>query len=543
MRGRVVIVFGTLLFCFAILTCNLMLVASNTAYARAAVGQSIFRVPLDDGRGNFYDCRFRQLTGTTTEPCVLVAPCAESYRTLFDVVESDYRTVLYANIQRSAPFLLPLMTVSGVQAPVFPRIARYSSLPIAEHLLGYCGAGGGGLNGLEAVYNDYLSGGSTKREVYCQLNAQGGFVSGETPRVLPTQGTGNGVMLTIDAALQRMCESVASERMDQGCIVVMETQTGRIRACVSMPGYDPNRIAESMESEQSPLLNRAVCQYSVGSVFKPLLAAAALEEDVALPQDFVCTGSITVADHTYRCAYGKGHGEVDLEEALAQSCNCYFIQLGQELGGETLLRYARVMGFGQSQQIAGALRTAKGNLPTAQQLDNLGELATFSFGQGTLMATPVQMAAFFNAIANEGEYISPTFVEGLVNEYTQTITQSLYNPVRRRALSAQTAEKLRQMLVHVVEDGLGKSAEPVDGTAGGKTSTAQTGRYTEQGKEIMNAWFAGFYPAEKPEYTVVVLLDGGMHSSEDACRVFSGVTSALRYFTAASGEELDNAAN
>ena len=206
------------------------------------------------------------------------------------------------------------------------------------------------------------------------------------------------------------------------------------------------------------------------------------------------------------------------------------MQLGLRLGGEIVEEYAARAGFGESTPIYGALRTARGNLPDAKTLENLGELATISFGQGKLLASPVQMAAFINIFANGGVYIAPTFVEGIVNEYTQTVTESLYAPLRRQAVDPATAEAVKTMMIHVVDEGLGKSAKPAVGGAGGKTGTAQTGRENKEGEEIMDAWFTGFYPAENPRYTIVVLLDENTHSGEDACKIFAKVADSLRFF-------------
>ena len=107
-----------------------------------------------------------------------------------------------------------------------------------------------------------------------------------------------------------------------------------------------------------------------------------------------------------------------------------------------------------------------------------------------------------NLFANGGRYVEPVFVEGIVDEYTQSVTESLYRPVQRQVMDKDVAEVIRQMLVGVVEEGLGRKAAPRAGGAGGKTGTAQTGRYQEDGEEIMDAWFVGFYPAEEPRYTI-----------------------------------------
>lgn len=176
----------------------------------------------------------------------------------------------------------------------------------------------------------------------------------------------------------------------------------RVRASVSLPLYDPENVAASIARQDTSLVNRALSAYNVGSVFKPLLAAAALEQGISAQETYECTGSIEVGGHVYRCAYGRGHGTVDMKTALEQSCNCYFVQLGLRLGAQTVYDITKSAGFGQSQQVAGGLRAASGNLPDAAQLEDLGQLASISFGQGALTATPVQVAAMMNLFANGG---------------------------------------------------------------------------------------------------------------------------------------------
>lgn len=530
MRARATVLCGMMMFAFMFIAGRVAMLSANRAYAAAAFAQSATYTPLDAGRGNLYDCHFTPLTNAVRQKCVLISPTRDSYYDLFDLVPAESRPDLYESIQKSRPFLLPVTGEAGEKYPVFYQTQRYFPQPIAQHLIGYLDGEGNGVSGIEAACDDYLSGGDTLRRIYSITSAQGEFLDGAAPRVVESQGTGNGVMLTLDASVQRVCEGIAAEMMQKGCIVVMEAQTGRVLASVSMPAFDPDDAAASIDAEDSPFLNRSISAYSVGSVFKPLLAAAALETGADPSAVYHCTGSITVADHTYRCAYGKGHGDVDLAGALEQSCNCYFIQLGLALGGDVIETYARRTGFGEATTVVGSLQTAAGNLPSSDDLKNLGQLASVSFGQGELLATPVQVTAFMNAIANDGVYLSPSFVQGYVNGYSKTVTQSLYAPVMRRAFSEATAAALREMLAGVVENGLGQGAQPTTGTAAGKTGTAQTGRTDEEGNEKMDVWFSGFYPADDPRYTITVMMDDDVHGSGEACLVFSRVASALAYF-------------
>ncbi|MEG0179877.1 MAG: penicillin-binding transpeptidase domain-containing protein, partial [Oscillospiraceae bacterium] len=129
--------------------------------------------------------------------------------------------------------------------------------------------------------------------------------------------------------------------------------------------------------------------------------------------------------------------------------------------------------------------------------------------------------------ANNGIYIEPTFVEGIVDENNFTIKNSYYHPQQRKVYSEDTSKTISIMLENVVNNGLGKSAKPIKTSAAGKTGTAQTGREDDNGNELMNAWFVGYFPVTKPQYTIAVLLDDGTHSSEDACKIFAKTVNTI----------------
>ena len=536
-RTRLCVVFALFLAVFGTLVCSLTLTATNRAWAASAQAQSVVSLRLDEGRGNLFDCNFTRLTGTQTEPWALYSPGKASYRELFSEVDSSQRADFYSGIQRVQPFLLPASEKAVANAQqaadasgaryLFYKPLRYYSCPIAPHLVGYLDADGAGVSGVEAAFDELLRGGSTALDVACTITAQGTFALGAPPQLVETQGTGAGVMLALDARIQRLAEGIAAEEMDKGSIVVMETATGRVRASVSMPTFNPLNVAASFENENAALVNRSTAAFAVGSVFKPLVAAAALDAGFSKDEVYTCTGSITLGGHTYRCAKSIAHGEVDMQKALAESCNCYFVALGQRLGGEAIRMAAQRAGFGAASVVGGTLTTASGALPSAQLLQDRGELANFSFGQGAFTATPVQIAAFTSVFANGGTYISPTFTEAIVDEYSESVTQSLYAPVQRGVCSSEAAAQVLDMMRAVVTDGIGRAAQPVAGGAAGKTGTAQTGRYTEDGEELVNAWFTGLWPSEAPRYTITVLLDEGAHSSTDAARIFSRMASAL----------------
>ena len=289
-------------------------------------------------------------------------------------------------------------------------------------------------------------------------------------------------------------------------------------------------MGESLTAPDSPLLNRALSAYAVGSVFKPVVAAAALE---AGEGDFVrdCPGYDSRNGQVYRCAGSVPHGLVGLGGALEKSCNGYFIELGRRLGPERVRQMAAALGFGKGQDIAAGLRASAGVLPEAETLENEGQFANFCFGQGELLATPLQAAGMMNAIAAGGVYRTPLFVECVVDEATGEELAPLAHGSARRVFSEETAKRLQGLLAGVVAEGTGQQAAPAEGTAAGKTGTAQTGQFRE-GEELKNYWFAGFYPADRPRWTIVVMQDAQTEPEVSSAAVFARLCDAL-----AAGED------
>ncbi|MEG1126717.1 MAG: penicillin-binding protein 2 [Oscillospiraceae bacterium] len=504
-----------------------MMLCTNQEYSEAALKQSTFNLPLGNARGNIFDCNFKQITNTAAVDYALISPGGENYRKAFASVPSEQRSLLYSGTKRMEPFLVPVTNNVFNAKYIYRSYERYAPLAIAPHLIGYTDRDNKGCAGIEYAFDSFLQNASTTKEVLGNTSAAGTVLDGAPPVEIDTKGSGNGVMLTLDLRIQRICEGIAEECVNKGSIVVMDCDTGRVRASVSMPRFNPSAPEKSLDALDAPFINRSISRFNLGSVFKPLIAATALENGVEANAVYHCTGAIDVNGHVYKCAYGKGHGDVDMRKALEISCNCYFVDLGLRLGGDIIHDTAKAAGFGEATHVANGMATAQGNLPSKQTLADLGQLAAISFGQGELLCTPLQVAAFMNLFANGGKYIEPSFVEGEVNEYLRCVTRSLYAPQQRTVLSEYTSEVMRDMLVNVVQNGLGKAAMPREGGAGGKTGTAQTGRMAQDGKELMDAWFAGFYPANNPQYIIVVLLDEGTHESEEACKIFAKVANTI----------------
>lgn len=524
---RVLVLYGAILFCFSGVLCRVYWTAEDPAYSARAERQSAVTLELPVRRGNFYDCEGRLLTGLQEKWLALCFPGEGNYAKLYPYTDAAGQALLYKSRNRAAPFFLEVgADLSALGVWCFPAAQRYASMPLCQHLIGYLDAEGKGAAGLEKALDALLTGTGEHGVVQCGVTAQGRLRTGEAPRILQADSGAVGVQLTISRPIQRTAEAVAAETMTTGCILVLDVRTAQVRASVSVPGYDPQDLAASLGAEDAPFVDRALESYAVGSVFKPLLAAAALEAGVSLKYE--CLGACEVDGQWFRCAGGVAHGEVDLATALEKSCNGYFIRLGQLLGAQTLLETAQELGFGKKLWLAGELSASAGSLPEAQELAQSGQLANFSFGQGTLLASPVQIAGMMNAIASGGIYRTPSFIKGTLDEATGEPLETALRTQPKRVCSAQTATMLQQMLVQVVEQGTGRDAAGLEGGAGGKTGTAQTGQFDASGTERKNLWFAGFYPADKPRYTIVVLQDGMQTAQHSSAEIFARLCEQLQ---------------
>lgn len=499
---RVLALYGALLFCFAAVVCRLYWLCSDTDYGARAAAQSVVTLHLPARRGNFYDHRGQLLTGQTTRWMALCVPGEGSYARLFAYTDAAGQAALYQKRNAASPFLLEVdrdvsaLGVSCWPAAPWPSPSRYPSS---------CTASGAG---------DTL---------LCTVNAQGKLRA--EPALTPADSGAVGVQLTLSREIQQTAEAVANETMQSGCILVLDTANAKVRACVSRPGYDPENISASLNAPDSPLLERAFQCYAVGSVFKPVVAAAALE---AGESGFVytCPGWCAVDGRIFRCAGGIPHGEVDLAGALEKSCNGYFIRLGQALGADAVRAMAEQLGFGQAIPLTDALHTAAGVLPEREALASSGAYANFCFGQGELLASPLQVAAMMNTIACGGICRTPLLLETTLDETTGAPLTALSHVRSRRVLTKRTAAALQALLAGVVAGGTGHEAALPGQTAAGKTGTAQTGQFSG-GTELKNYWFAGFVPAEQPRYTIVVLQDTQAEPAFSSAAIFARVAAGL----------------
>lgn len=316
-----------------------------------------------------------------------------------------------------------------------------------------------------------------------------------------------GYRLSIDKKIQEITVN-ATSKMKSGCVIVMNTEDASILSCVNKP--------------YNNYLIKAFNRYSVGSIFKIVVATCALENNVQI--EYNCTGKIKVGDTEFSCQNHHAHSNQTLKQAIANSCNCYFVNLANELGSKRLLEICNKLGFNDYISLFDGWNIVNSYLPTKSDLLSKGELSLFGFGQGKLTSSPLQFASVLCTIANDGYFSQPKLVMSNINN--KNMQEDIAYPSKEKVLKTDTCKKLIEYMRYVVTDGTAHIMMNGDKKSAGKTATAQTGQYSD-GIEKLNTWFIGLYPYDKPKYAIVVMTEQGSSGAEDCCPIFSTIVGHL----------------
>ena len=524
MKRRITLFFCAFMVVMGVLILRIAKISTEGISQSAAATQSRRTFELYETRAGIFDRNLEPLVNRNLERRLLVFPDILDISVIGDFFDRDFLAEVFS---KKEPSVLDLggkiVEGAGIYNFSFPK--RYSEKTLSPHIIGYMN-GGKGAFGIEKSFENFLSENGGKATVSYYADGTGKLLSGEeisfdSEKVFEKSG----VVLTLDSKIQEITEKALLEGTEKGAAVVMNVKNGEVLASASVPAFEPQNVAKYLNSENSPFINRAFSAYSVGSTWKIVVAAAALESDVSPEKTFICEGKTEVGGRIYKCHWENGHGEIDMKKALEISCNPYFINLALEIGGEKILETAKNLGFGSPSDFGEGFSSSGGNLPAKGELYSETVLASFAFGQGKLLATPVQLAVLSSAIANGGKAVTPKIVLGTYDKdgnFSETPEYSL-NPV----MSAKTAKILKEMMINVVENGSGTNGKPEKGGAGGKTASAQTGQFDENGKEMIHAWFVGFYPSENPEFAVAVFAEGMESGGDFAAPVFKKICDGI----------------
>ena len=525
MRKRIVGLCATLCLLCALCVGRLLHLGQGEALSYAASQQATATVSLGSERGTIYDCHLTPLVNRDFSYVASLVPTEKAKKAVRAGFDRTTAASILERMRENRPFGIrcdvPLVICDGVLLKTLPD--RYTGTVLAPHVLGYTDESGG-VCGVEYACNDLLEQYRGGVEVTYTVDANGAPLVSLTPTVSDTTARcKGGVVLTLDSAIQTIAEQ-AAQKMTRGAVIVMEP-TGKIRAMASVPTYQPNTVDEVLNAENAPLLNRALADYNCGSVFKIVTAAAALEAGLSPETEFSCQGGYGLGDTFFRCHYILGHGTLDMKEAFAKSCNPYYIQLALRVGPEAVYDMAVSFGLDRAWTLMDGLSTARGVLPSLKTLQSSeAALCNLAFGQGDLLATPVHVAQLAAAIANGGVLYRPTLFEGTVDENGHLTKAETAPP--QYVFSKETAETLYPMMIYTMEEGTGAKGQPYYEPAAAKTGTAETG-WTENGKEVVQHWFTGLYPAENPQYVVTVLCENSEASGESAAPVFREICDGL----------------
>lgn len=381
-----------------------------------------------------------------------------------------------------------------------------------------------GQNGLEVEYQNVLMGSDGS---FVVIKDSIGRTVREVSRESPTSG--QDLILTLDYELQNKAEELFLDKA--GALVALDVHNGEVLALVSAPSYDPNfyveRFSELSQDESSPLLNRAISStFSPGSVWKFIMASAALKEGIVTPttKEF-CAGSVHLVNRNWDC--NGVHEWMDVTQAITRSCNIFFYKAGNKLGIEKIEKWAGRFGFGELTGID-LPNEKSGLVPTPEWLEETrglpwypADTVSISIGQGALLVTPVQLAVAMSAVANGGKIVQPHLIRGIRTTDGSTGLLPIPTP-SSVGIGDEVLHTVREGLWGVVNNGgTAVRARIPQISVAGKTGTAQIvdKKYwrDDMPEELRHhTWFVCFAPYENPKIAVAVFVEHGQSSSRSA---------------------------
>lgn len=419
---------------------------------------------------------------------------------------------------------------------VAPMQKRYSNDGFMAHIIGTVeqGKAARGLSGIERVYDDVLSSSPSSLQLVSVRDARGEVINGLMYKIRREQDQGKGsVVLTIDKRVQTAVERIMDKRVKKGAVVVMDIKTRQVLAMASRPTFNPYQISQVISSDQeSALMNRALTSYHPGSLFKILVAAAALDKGVAdFSTAFHCSGSYRFSEKLeISCWKEEGHGDLTFEKALAFSCNPAFIEIAQLVGRKSLAEYVDKLHITDETMVGYGSFNAGSGVHVNPGPAGLGNAA---LGQQGVQLTPLQLTSLMATIADDGQWVLPSIVLHYIDDQGQRHYPD--RPAQEQVLSADTARKLQHMLILTMEEGTGRSASLPEVSMAGKTGTSQTGQINERQEEILNTWFGGYLPAHDPRWAIVVLVEEGISGAASAAPVFKDLAQNLLQLYSVAG--------
>ncbi len=537
-EARVIVLFCCFLVTFLLLegrVAYLQIYKGKELAAYAVKGRTISLRVGNFYRGDILDQQGRSLLDRQIKYDLAVFPALIEPSASIQQLES----LLPDNWQSSQPFLLSShlseeeasellsQNVSGVY-PV-PINQYYGPGALARHLVGYAsgslslGKALEGSKGIEKLYDTELAPPDPTLNLGVVVDRKGEAIKGRGVRLRGAKGTvtrGKDVVLTIDRDVQEIVENILDNHNVKGAAALIDIPSGEIRALASRPSYSYHQ--GKLEGEE---FDRSLASYHPGSVFKIVVAAAALSEKVVDPAEkFNCTGKyVYKSGEEISCWKEEGHGELTFREAFANSCNSVFVEVALRLGPQKLMDYSRLLGLEEG--IVGySLPGFRGGVV---QFGNLpGQVGNAALGQEGVSISPVNLAALAATVGAGGVYQKPTLVKE-IRDHSGKTDRRIQSTEPRRVLSDFVIRELQGMMELVVTDGTGKRAQVPELGSAGKTGSAETGKNDEQGP-VVDAWFVGYTPLQNPQLAAAVFIEGGGTGGGQTAIIFKEIVEALQ---------------
>lgn len=559
-RMAVAAAFFTVALSALIIRCAWIQIVDGEKYSRAALEQQTSDNTVSAKRGKIYDRNYKVLASNVSVETISITPenvrisieknnlsvtkVAEAIAEILDVKSDE----IESKINKTSGFEYIKKKVDKDTADELRRYIEEKKLSgihfvedvkryypynnLASHIIGFVGEDNQGLEGIESIYDNSLSG-VPGRVVTTRDTA--GIESGTDYESYIDAQDGYSVVLTIDETIQSYVEKhlenarIANKLEEGAAAIVMDVNTGEVLAMSTKPDYDlnapfeitdaikekfPNAEEELKSLEGTEYIERfneiiqvvrrnkaVVDSYEPGSTFKAVVAALAIETGACTLEDvFSCGGSIKILTETIHCSNRKGHGSQSFAQAVQNSCNPAFINIGQKIGKDRFLKGLRAFGFFEETGIELPGETTGVGFTEGNFTDV--DLATSSFGQ-SITVTPLQMITAVSAVANGGVLYKPHLVKEIVNS-DKIVMESNQPEVVRQVISEETSRTMCQILETVVSQGGGKNAYLAGYRIAGKTGTSE--KYP-RGNQKYVASFIAFAPADDPQVACLVILD------------------------------------
>ena len=520
MQIKLKIILGLFLISALFITAKISSISNDGRVISASASNGNYSLKQISEYASIYDCNGKRLNNCSYEYFALINPKDKSAVLINPYILDDetYNQGIIGNL----PFLCKVNPNCKKikEIIVFKKAVRTDENQLARHIIGYTSENNG-VCGIEYAYNSLLRGNYSENKATFSVNAVGNVLKGLYSNISFADDVNAGVVTTIDSDIQKICESAfLSSDCYKGAVIVMDVKTGEIKACASFPTFNPQRLDDSLGDNNAPFVNRAFSAYNVGSIFKLVTATAALESGISPEYTYDCSGKINVSGQVFNCHKWGGHGEINMNDAMVNSCNPYFIALGEYINSDFFIETARNYSFGKETELCSGMTSSAGYLPTAKELSVKAEKGNFSFGQGKLTATPLQICTMTAAIANDGIICEPQLIVG-VKDKDGIVNKIEYN-ANHRVISFKTARILKGFMVNTVNAQNSMSKSDIV-SSGGKTSTAQTGRFLSNGTEILNCWFTGYFPSDKPKYAVTIIAEEKNSGNSSAAPIYKKI--------------------